>query len=94
MEIELTRAAKKTLAVLYKEYRQRINAGMKKAQAISFENCSKDILESRNELKTAGLVKVDILGNIQLTDKAIIFMEGKAWDTIKGWLSFGAQFIP
>lgn len=40
MEIELTRAAKKSLAVLYKEYRQRINAGMKKAQAISFENCS------------------------------------------------------
>ena len=24
----------------------------------------------------------------------IIFMEGKAWDTIKEWLSFGAQFIP
>nr|DAR41397.1 MAG TPA: hypothetical protein [Caudoviricetes sp.] len=94
MEIELTRAAKKSLAVLYKEYRQRINAGMKKAQAISFENCSEDILESRNELKAAGLVKVDILGNIQLTDKAIIFMEGKAWDTIKEWLSFGAQFIP
>lgn len=90
----MTRAAKKSLAVLYKEYRQRINAGMEKAQAISFENCAEDILESRNELKTAGLVKVDILGNIQLTDKAIIFMEGKAWGTIKEWLSFGAQFIP
>ena len=60
----MNRAEKKSLAALYKEYRQRINAGMKKAQAISFENCSEDILESRNELKAAGLAREVVYNHI------------------------------
>lgn len=94
MEIELTKSAKKSLATLYKEYCQRLKAGQKKSQAVSFENCNSSITENQTELKRAGFIHVDILGNIKLTDKAIIYMENKTADTIKEWLSFSAQFIP
>lgn len=94
MEIELTKSAKKSLATLYKEYCQRLKDGAKKSQAVSFENCAESITENKIELQHAGLIRADILGNITLTDKAIIYMENKPIDAIKEWLSFGAQFIP
>ncbi len=94
MNVELTRSAKKSLATLYREYCQRLNAGQKKSQAVSFPSYAESISEDRNELKNAGFIRVDILGDISLTDKAIIYMENKTLDTIKEWLSFGTQFIP
>lgn len=94
MEIELTKSAKKSLATLYKEYCQRIDNGQKKAQAVCFENCPDDIIENKTELKRAGFITVDILGDIELTDKAIIYMENKTVDAIKEWLSIGSQLIP
>ena len=51
-------------------------------------------LDDLKELREAGAVKVDIGKNIDLENKAIIYMENLPADTIKGWLSFGAQFIP
>lgn len=94
MEIELTKSAKKSLATLYKEYCQRIDNGQKKAQAVCFENWPDDIIENKTELKRAGFITVDILGDIELTDKAIIYMENKTVDAIKEWLSIGSQLIP
>ena len=94
MSVELTKSAKKSLAILYKEYCQRVNNGERKSRAITFENYSENVADSRAELKRAGFICVDILGSIQLTDKAIIYMENEKIETIKEWLSFGAQFIP
>lgn len=75
MAIELTKSAKKSLATLYREYCQRLNAGEKKAQAASFQSYSEFVMDNRKELKDAGFIRVDLLGNIYLTDKAIIYME-------------------
>lgn len=94
MDVELTRGAKKSLATLYREYCQRLNAGQRKAQAVSFQDYDDFIMDNRKELKAAGYIAVDLLGNIILTDKAIVYMENKTIDSIKEWLSFGAQFIP
>lgn len=94
MNTELTKSAKKSLATLYKEYRQRINAGEEKAVAGKFAEYSEEIHADRLELRKAGFVDIDLLGNIALTNKAVIFMENLTLDTIKEWLSFGAQFIP
>ena len=91
MAIELTKSAKKSLATLYREYCQRLNAGEKKAQAASFQSYSEFVMDNRKELKDAGFIRVDLLGNIYL---AIIYMENKTADAIKEWLSFGTQFIP
>lgn len=94
MANELTKSAKKSLATLYREYCQRLNAGEKKAQATSFQSYSEFVMDNRKELKDAGFIRVDLLGNIYLTDKTIIYMENKTADAIKEWLSFGTQFIP
>lgn len=94
MNAELTKSAKRSLATLYEEYLQRRGAGMAKNLAIEFSEYSDDIRDDRRELIKAGFVRVDVIGELVLTDAAIIFMENKKIDTIKEWLSFGAQFIP
>ena len=91
---ELAKSAKKSLATLYREYCQRLHTGEKKAQAVSFSSYSEFVMDNRKELKDAGFIQVDLVGNIYLTDKAIIYMENKTADAIKEWLSFGTQFIP
>lgn len=94
MSSSLTRSAKKSLAALYREYRQRISNGEEKSVAAKFTEYSKEIHADRLELRKAGFVDIDLLGNLALTNRAIIYMESLTVDTIKEWLSFGAQFIP
>lgn len=94
MEIELTKSAKKSLATIYKDYCQRIQEGKTKRQAIYFNQMTENVSDDMAELKKAGFVKMDIVGGFELTDHAIVFMENKTIDTVKEWLSFGAQFIP
>lgn len=92
--IELTKEAKKALAVLYKEYTQRRKAGQRKDQATFFDVCPEEVREARLELTRAGFLQSFFLGGVSLTDSAIVFMENKLVETIKEWLSFGAQFLP
>lgn len=94
MDVELTKSAKNSLAVIYKEYCKRIKAGREKAQAIQFSPAPDGVKPDVPELTRAGMVKTDVLGNIQLTDRAIIYMENKGIETLKEWLSFGAQLVP
>ncbi len=94
MEIELTKNAKKSLAILYKEYCMRLKEGQSKESASSFSPCPANIEEDIDELVENGLIETDIIGNLELTKAAIVFMENKTMKTIKEWLSFGAQFIP
>lgn len=92
---DLTKSAKKSLATLYKEYRQRRKDGQEKRQAVSFSAAfAESVSQDKRELKAAGYVKIDILGNITLTDQAIILMENQKADTIKEWLTLGANLIP
>ena len=94
--MELTKSVKKSLAILYKEYCQRVKSGVCKSDArrIHAGEYPEELLDDLKELREAGAVKVDIGKNIDLENKAIIYMENLPADTIKGWLSFGAQFIP
>lgn len=101
MGIELTKDAKKSLALLYKVYEKRRRSGMAKSAAAYMSGTSEDtaqvnraVLEDRKELQNAGLISCDIVGGILLKDAAIIYMENKTANTIKEWLSFGTQFIP
>lgn len=94
MDVELTKSAKKSLAVIYKEYCKRLKAGQEKTQAIQFSPAPDGVKPDVLELKHAEMVKADMLGNIQLTDRAIIYMENKGIETLKEWLSFGAQLVP
>ena len=101
MDIELTKGAKKSLAILFRAYLERQKSGVPKSSAVYFSGNStenNEILQSvseyKSELKNAGLISCDIVGGITIKDAAIVYMESKTINTIKEWLSFGAQFIP
>lgn len=101
MDIELTNDAKRSLAILYRGYKNRRKAGVPKSSAVYFSGTSEDsinitkaVSEDKYELKAAGLISCDIVGGITLKDAAIVYMESKTISTVKEWLSFGAQFIP
>lgn len=101
MEISLTKDAKCSLALIYRVYEKRRKSGMPKSQAVYLDGISDDsvqinlaVAEDIRELQNAGLISCDIVGGICLKDAAIVYMEEKTVNTIKEWLSFGAQFIP
>ncbi len=98
MEIELTKSAKKSIALIYKEYLRRIENGQRKVDAKDFEldthpDLVKAVDDDRQELSGHDFIK-NYKRGFRLEDKAIVYMENKTADTIKSWLSFGAQFIP
>ena len=100
MDIELTKAGKKTIARVYKEYQNRIASGENKMQARYFDAYNPkhgefidSVWEDIPELKNQGFVKAYVTACFELTDKGIVYMENLTIDTIKEWLSFGAQFI-
>lgn len=99
--IKLTREAKRSIAIIYKEYNNRRYSGQSKAQAVKFKDADASKIEglafaqnNLDELKRAGLVKTFIYGDFDLTDAGIIYMEEKPIDTIKEWLSLVTSFIP
>ena len=97
MEYRLTKDGKKAIAVFYKAYLNRRASGVSKSDAVMFNSCDgvvREIHDSLAELKAVGFVKENVLGNVELKDSAIIFMENKTLDSVKEWLSFGSQFIP
>lgn len=101
MDVSMTKGAKGSLALIYRAYKERLKSGVPKSQAVYFDGSTEDsvhlnpkVLENMAELKNAGLISCDIIGGIFLKDAAIVYMENKSFETIKEWLSFGAQFIP
>lgn len=101
MDVSLTKDAKHSLAIIYRAYEKRRKAGTDKHSAAYFDGLSDDsvevnaaILADKSELRSAGMISCDIVGGVGLKDAAIIYMENRTSDTIKEWLSFGAQFIP
>lgn len=101
MNSELTKDSRKTLKVIYDTYCSRRKSGQSKALASNFDAPECDgssaingFEDAKNELKAAGFITMDILGDFQLTDKAIIFMENFTKESILTWIEFGAKFIP
>ena len=99
--MDLTKSAKRSIAVIYKTYEKRHKSGMSKDDAVYFRNLSEDlqkiedqISDDIQELKSAGLISPDVIGGFELNNSAIIYMENRTAETIKEWLSFGTQFIP
>ncbi len=99
--MELTKSAKRSIAVIYKEYESRRNRGVTKGAATYFdgyaaelEQLHKQVDEDVPELKAAGFITPDIVGGFTLNDKAIIFMENQTAETVKEWIFFFTQFIP
>lgn len=101
MTVSLTKDGKKTIARIYNEYLRRRSEGKGKMQARYFDNYDmaqrdfiKSVWEDIPELKAHGMVKAYVTACFELTDAGIVYMENIKAETIKEWLSFGAQFIP
>lgn len=101
MQIELTKDSRKTLKRIYERYCELREAGQSKSSARYFADPMwgggpkiDGIDDARDELRNAGLIKTDISGGFELTDKALIFMENFTKDTILNWIDVGTKFIP
>ena len=101
MEIELTKDSRKTLKRIYEMYCNRRDAGQSKSSARYFADpmwgggpTIDGMDDARDELRNAKLIKTDITGGFELTDRAIIFMENFTKDSILKWIDVGTKFIP
>ena len=98
----MTKDAKKSLAKIYKTYRERRSHGMDKLNSKYFDpsddqetlELAESVREDIPELKKIGFVKAYITGQFELQDQAIVYMENVKAETIKEGLSFGSNLIP
>lgn len=98
MDTKLTRDADFAICQLYAEYLRRWKNGASKCDAAEFNSdvlaesgvfptwSESDIDDALDELKDANFLKMDIIGNFELTKNAIVYMEnrfkGKVMDVI------------
>ena len=85
----MTKDTEKAFKILYCEYRKRRKSGMSKSSAVCFEDGAltsvnafskwdpADINFAMNELKKNGFIRMNILGDIQLNESGIEYMENK-----------------
>lgn len=102
MEIELTKDSSKVLALLYKEYLEKVKSGCSKSQSREFDGNKlnfitdmhpDDIENCLEELNKNNLIETNILGDFNLTDIAVYNMENRFKNNIKDVLSFISQFL-
>lgn len=92
--VSLTKSAKKSLAIIYKAYCEKVKGGARKDTAAYFKEYPEGTHQDWIELKQAGFIQPYVLGDFTLTIQAIQYMESRTADTITEWLSFVSQFIP
>lgn len=102
----LTKDAYKMICFLYKDYLTRIKNGMSKSSARYFEEDyfrtskkfsswdNSDILMNFSELKNNKFVTDDIIGNFELSDKCISYMESRFKNGLNELVDFISKFIP
>lgn len=85
----MTKDTEKAFVILYSEYLRRRSFGTAKSQAVWFEDSklraidafsswdSEDIRYSLQELREAGYISMDIIGNVELCSPGIEYMENK-----------------
>lgn len=85
----MTKETEKAFKILYCEYKRRRKSGSSKSTAMEFEDGSigrinafkdwmpEDIRYALQELKSAGYIRTDILGNVELCERGLECMESK-----------------
>lgn len=108
----MTKDTEKAFVIIYSEYLRRRSFGTSKSQALRFENAkllsieafsqwdSEDIHYSLRELKKLGYIYMDIVGDLQISQDGIQYMESKPREyfqpfagAIKDLLSLVAAFL-
>lgn len=86
---ELTKSTEKALKILYCEYRKIVKAGFSQSDAAEFNGQNiynfpafsdwlhADIQFAIEELKSAGFISANVLGDITLNTNGIKYMQGK-----------------
>ncbi len=104
--MELTRDADKMICHIYKTFLLLRKDGIPKSQARRYADgyfksnsafsswSSSDCDETMLELARAGLIKIYIGGNFDLTDAGIIYMENRFVNGLKELTDFISKFIP
>ena len=92
----MTKDSRKVLVSLYKEYLEKVKSGCSKSQSREFDSNNlnfitdihpDDVYECLTELNENGLVTMNILGDVALTDIAIYEMENRIKKILKNGLS-------
>ena len=104
--MELTKDADKMICFIYKTFLQLRKSGLPKSEARQFEedyfSTNKsfsswhpdDYDETITELGRAGLIKLYVTGNFELTDLGIIYMENRFKNGLTELTDFISKFIP
>ncbi len=103
--VELTKDADKMICIIYKQYLNKIKSGMSKTASYQFKDnfyindkdLSKwhynDVNTALLELNRKGYIKLNIIGDFNITDQAIIYMENRFKNGFIELTDFIAKFI-
>lgn len=104
----MTRETETAFKILYCEYKRRRSYGTSKAEAMRFEQAKlqkidaysewnpEDLRYALHELRKIKAVRIDILGNVELTESGIEYMEDKPiqyFETVSKFFNLLAIFI-
>lgn len=104
--MDLTKDADKMICCIYKTFLQRRKNGNSKSFARQFDENyfstdkflfswhNDDLNDTLLEIARAGLVKIYIGGNFELTDQGIIYMENRFINGLKEVSDLITKFIP
>lgn len=96
----MTKETERAFQILYCEYKRRRKSGLPKQDAVCFDDAAigaieafskwlpADISYAMQELRNANFIRVDILGNVELLESGIEFMEAKPKDFFRGVAEF------
>ena len=96
----MTKDTEKAFVIIYSEYLRRRSFGTAKNQAVRFENSKlmcidafsrwhpDDIRYSLQELRKAGYIKMDIVGDVSLLETGITYMESQPREYFLGFAGF------
>ncbi len=103
---ELTKDADKLICCIYKEYLEKRKSGMSKSQAKEFDGNfylnvkslskwnSADVSDTLQELHDKQLIKKNVIGDFDLLDSAIAYMEKRFKKGLEEITDFISKFIP
>ena len=103
---ELTKDADKVICCIYRKYLERRKSGMPKSQAKEFDGNfylnvkalskwnSADISDTLQELHNKELIKKNVIGDFNLLDSAVTYMENRFKKGLEEITDFISKFIP
>lgn len=103
---ELTKDADKVICCIYKEYLEKRKSGMSKSEAKEFDGNfyrnikalskwnSADVSDTLQELHNKELIKKSVIGDFDLLDSAVTYMENRFKKGLEEITDFISKFIP